>query len=112
MDRTDKATSSSGQERRSPLGHSTFVISLTDAAWNHGNSAKGRKSSRPAIQSQNPCFEMFVTSTSEAFAPCCCDFICPSLDDSSNNGDLMRRQPFVFGEFDGRLQPELAFAVA
>jgi ABC-type multidrug transport system fused ATPase/permease subunit len=31
---------------------------------------------------------MFVTSTFEAFTPCCCDFISSSLDDFSKNGDF------------------------
>jgi hypothetical protein len=87
-----------------------FVIFATEASTNHGNSENGTNSSLPASHIQKPWLEMFVTSTSEAFTPCGCDFICTSLDYFSKNGDLARRDSAILGKLDAGLKPELRFA--
>lgn len=75
MDSVARSTSRSGQYRWLGFGHSTCIISDTEASWNQGNSLNGTKSSLSPKSSQNPCLAMFVTSIPEMFFPSATDFI-------------------------------------
>src|SRR6059058_2637065 len=86
-------------------------IFAIDASANHGNSANGTNSSLPANHSQNPCGEMFVTSTTEVPTPCGCDFIGSLLYDLSKGRDFMRGKAEILCKFDGWLKPELCLSV-
>src|ERR1700730_988981 len=103
--------SRSGQCRCLGAGRSSRRIASTVACLNHGNSSNGKNSSRPSSSSQKPCWEMFVTSTSEVAAPRISNLLQLIHDQLLDATQVLRAQLVVARELDLRLDPELRFAL-
>jgi hypothetical protein len=87
------------------------VICRTLASRNHGNSAKGTKSSSPLNKSQKPNGDIFETSTSEVFSPSASDFIGMYLHKQFRRPNLPLCKTVVICQRYRRLQPEFGLAI-
>lgn len=67
-------------------------MAAMDASLNHGKSRNGTNNSSSAMNSQNPCCEMLVTSTWEVLDPSAADFIKVFLDYSCGS-PFQKAQP-------------------
>jgi hypothetical protein len=56
---------------------------------NQGNSANGKKSSRPSSSNQKPCCETLVTSAAKVVVPGMADLVLSGYDDLTDAGQVL-----------------------
>jgi hypothetical protein len=82
----------------------------TEESLNHGKSSKDTNNSRLPSSNQNPCGEMFVTSTCEVAAPRCPDFIASPFKDFTNDAYFTLGQAVVLCKLKSRFQSEFCLS--
>src|SRR2546428_447256 len=88
------------------------MIAATVASLNQGKSSKGRNSSRSSTRIQNPCAEIFETSTLwEVLAPRISDLLLPLRNQLKRTIHDRLAEAINPGQRDFRLHPELGFTV-